>query len=177
MHKAVTSTKTFVHCPNCGEQAGSIDHLFEYGREFKATWGCDSCGSSYDLLVDGRERVEVGINNARGAAVPCLHVLALRPKPYPVFAVISAKDYGREGQDKAEPFASAEYFYNEHTCPTNWTGDIEMLIAKGDGDPHGLFEYVESIDLPPDVDVEEFIHRSFPHLFEVGDSQKTNQLT
>jgi predicted RNA-binding Zn-ribbon protein involved in translation (DUF1610 family) len=171
VHKAVTSTKTFVHCPNCGAQASSIDHLFAK-REFKTTWGCDSCGSYFDLLVDGPDRVEVGINNERGVSVPCLHVLALRPRAHPVFAVISARDYGR----KEKPFDGAEYFYNEHTCPTNWTSDIEMLIDDGDGDPHGVFEYVESVDLPPDMspeDMDEFIHKSFPHLFEEADLQKS----
>lgn len=165
MHKAIISTQTFVHCPSCGEQAGRIDHLFDDKQEFRTTWSCDSCGNGYDLLVNGRDHVEIAINNERGANIPCLHVLALRPKPRPVFVVISARDYER----KSKPYEGAEYFYNEHTCPTNWTDQIQMLISDGDDDPHGLFEYVESVDLPTDVeDMNEFIHRSFPHLFGIS---------
>ena len=164
LHKAVTSTKTFVHCPNCGAVAGQVDHLFAVGREVKTRWGCETCGVDYDLVVDGPDRIEVAISHERGVSVPCLHVLVLRPRLHPVFVVISARDYNR----KDTPFEGAKYFYNEHTCPTNWTADIEMLVADGDGDPHGLFEYVESVDLPPgleDQGMDDFIVKSFPHLF------------
>jgi hypothetical protein len=36
------------------------------------------------------------------------------------------------------------YFYNEHTCPTNFSG-FTMISCDGDHDPHGIFEFVESV--------------------------------
>lgn len=167
MHKAITSTETmtYVHCPSCGARAGRIDHLFGDGRRVDTRWSCGECGNGYKLTVDGPGSVQVEIDNSQGVNVPCLHVLVLEPRSTPVYAIIKAIDYGRGCGDK-EPFDGAEYFYDEHTCPTNWTGDIEMLVADGDGDPHGLFRYVESIDLPPGVDdVDAFIETSLPHLF------------
>jgi hypothetical protein len=44
------------------------------------------------------------------------------------------------------------YFYEEHTCPTNYLG-VEMVVDLNDGDtdPHGIFEFVGAI---PYVDLE-----------------------
>ena len=45
-----------------------------------------------------------------------------------------------------------EYFYNEHTCPTNYMQDVEAVIYEKDADPHGVFEWVATIDKPEDWD-------------------------
>ena len=45
-----------------------------------------------------------------------------------------------------------QYFYNEHTCPTNYMGDVEAVIYEKDADPHGVFEWVATIDKPEDWD-------------------------
>lgn len=37
-----------------------------------------------------------------------------------------------------------EYFYNEHTCPTNFL-DVELICENGDTDPHGIFEFVDAV--------------------------------
>lgn len=48
-----------------------------------------------------------------------------------------------------------EYAVNEGTCPTNlFVGGCEQIMANGDSDPHGLFEFVRIIDRP------EFLDRS-----------------
>lgn len=36
------------------------------------------------------------------------------------------------------------YFYEEHTCPTNFIR-VPLISFKGDHDPHGLFRFVRSI--------------------------------
>ena len=48
----------------------------------------------------------------------------------------------------------AEFYYEEHSCPTNWLKP-EMVYHDGDSDPHGLIEFVSRKDadaLPPDQD-------------------------
>lgn len=42
----------------------------------------------------------------------------------------------------------AEFMVDENSCPKNWLRDIEEIILDGDTDPHGLIEYVRSIDPP-----------------------------
>ena len=54
------------------------------------------------------------------------------------------------------------YFYNEHTCPTNYMGDVEAVIYEKDADPHGVFEWVATIDKPEDF--EEGLPREFNEL-------------
>lgn len=166
MHKAriSTLTTTYIHCPNCGEKAGTIDHLLEkdYGRDF--SWSCDHCGVGYSFTINSASDITIKIDQDR-QDVRCLTVLKLTPKPSTLYIVLSSWDYHRS--DK--PFDGAEYFYNEHTCPENWARNIEKFIIAGDGDPHGTFEYVESIDLPPDVDrddLEGFIQKSLKHLYD-----------
>jgi hypothetical protein len=171
MHKARVSaeTKHYVHCPNCGARAGQIDHMAKgewRGRDTR--WSCDACGVPYGLQVNSLEDVKVETVADKGINVPCLHLLMLAPQPTPVYVVVKSHDYGRGGRDNKKPFSGLEYFYNEHTCPTNWTDQIEMIVHNGDGDPHGLFQYVSSVDLPqeePD-DLDEFIQSAFPDIFE-----------
>jgi ribosomal protein S27AE len=173
LQTARTSTATYVHCPNCGERAGRVDHLFAAKTETR--WVCGNCHCPYDVAVNGPDDIRVGINQTEPMAVPCVHVLVLRPRATPVFAVVRAHDYGR----KSVPFANAEYFYNEHTCPTNWTPDIEMLVEDGDGDPHGLFEYVTSADIPADAgeDLEQAIAKLFPWLFDRDAAQPPKMIS
>jgi hypothetical protein len=47
--------------------------------------------------------------------------------------------------DDPEAENHARYFYDEHTCPTNFMGEVEKVIdpADGDEDPHGIFAFVK----------------------------------
>ena len=47
------------------------------------------------------------------------------------------------------------FFYEEHSCPTNWIGHCVAVIKNGDTDPHGFLEYVRSVSIPPDLDIDE----------------------
>lgn len=165
MHKAQVSTETttYIHCPSCGARAGSIDHMV--GRDSR--WSCDACGVGYRFKVDALDDVKVEIDREEGIDVPCFHVLTLPPQKSPVHFVIKWKDYGRGGKDGRPPFDGAAYFFDEHTCPTNWTGTIEMIVHEADGDPHGLFQYEESADIPPTAgdELDDAIRACFPHLF------------
>ncbi len=43
-----------------------------------------------------------------------------------------------------EMTAREKYFYEQHTCPTNFIR-IPLIAVNGDTDPHGIFEFVESV--------------------------------
>ncbi len=42
-----------------------------------------------------------------------------------------------------------EYFYEEHTCPTNFIR-IPLISVDGDHDPHGVFRFVRSVWMTPE---------------------------
>lgn len=46
-----------------------------------------------------------------------------------------------------------EFLYNEHTCPVNFLG-VEVITDGDDMDPHGIFEYVQTIPAPADIDLD-----------------------
>ena len=73
------------------------------------------------------------------------------------------------------------YFYNEHTCPTNYMQDVEAVIYEKDADPHGVFEWVATIDKPEDWDCapEEFEEwcKLFPELKHEDELPDTPLLT
>jgi len=70
-----------------------------------------------------------------------LVLLRVPPRLSPIYLVVRATQYRpEEAVDSGD-----EYFYNQHTCPTNWIGDVEMVIADGSTDPHGVAQWVASI--------------------------------
>jgi hypothetical protein len=51
--------------------------------------------------------------------------------------------------DYAELQSHHRYFYEVHTCPTNFVGGNVVAIFDGDNDdPHGIFEHVASEWMP-----------------------------
>lgn len=48
-----------------------------------------------------------------------------------------------------DELAHQKYHYNEHTCPTNYIGDVLKVVdpADGDQDPHGIFKFVSQCEV------------------------------
>jgi hypothetical protein len=87
-------------------------------------------GTTIDRASD-RERIQVWV--------------LLRARTWdgdPLYFVLRTYRYGSNWDEGA-----FEYFYNEHTCPTNYLG-VEAVIAHGDDDPHGALEFVAAVDVP-----------------------------
>lgn len=76
-----------------------------------------------------------------------LVLLKVDPAAHPLYFVIRERHYDFTGYDD-DGKSRDEYFYGEHTCPTNWTGSIEAVISKGDPDPHGFATFVRRIPAP-----------------------------
>ena len=73
-------------------------------------------------------------------------IVCLPPQDKPVYFVLAnAYPSTEDGLlDSAEADASQQYFYEEHSCPTNWL-QPEVVAFDGDLDPHGLIEYVRRV--------------------------------
>lgn len=137
----VRRTKTYAVCPSCKEDAGTVDHLL--GQEVKTSWYCDHCGQQYQLefFKDGR----VLISLDKGKKITTYDVLVLEPQAKPLYFIVEGMRF-EPGDD------DPRYFYEEHSCPTNWLRP-EMVYHDGDADPHGVIKFVARRDasaFPPD---------------------------
>lgn len=118
-------------CASCGE------HSFEYHegshKDTEYIWVCDDCGVQMKLrFSDEGRQVEQTPTGRR-----CERTLALlRVRGNPTFMFIY------QGCAWDGDMSGSEYFYQEHTCPTNLVR-CEEIIASGEEDPHGIFELVE----------------------------------
>lgn len=74
-----------------------------------------------------------------------LVLLKVDPESHPLYFVVSARRWPHSDGDPG----SEAYFYDEHTCPTNWMRDVIAVISDGDEDPHGFATFVKKI-APPD---------------------------
>lgn len=157
--------KHFAECPHCGEGEFAVDHLWEpgsIGRE-RGPWYCDECGRGALLKAIAPGIVDVSKSDA---SMPrTLNLLSIPPRDHPVYLVVhgvrSSDDPGNDG--------GTAYFYNEHTCPTNWTDQIEAVIEDGDPDPHGVAQFIRSVDTPelPDGEIEYDLQNLFPEAFDI----------
>jgi hypothetical protein len=81
-------------------------------------------------------------------------VLVLKPQVESVYFVVEGMRFNGISREKIglDEVGHKHYFYEEHSCPTNWLKPT-MVYVNGDADPHGLIEFVATIDastLPPD---------------------------
>lgn len=134
----VQVTKTYIVCPHCGENSGgSIDHLIaDHAERNWGPWYCDHCGCGFTGAITAAGAISV--EKTKDSFTKCFDLLRISPQEHPVYIVRET----RHPTDR-EP-ESTQFYYESHSCPTNWLNDIEMISIEGDQDPHGLIEYVES---------------------------------
>lgn len=77
-----------------------------------------------------------------------LVLLKVDPQSHPLYFVINARHY--DHHDNSDHHVA--YYYDEHTCPINWTRNIVAVIAQGDEDPHGFAKFVKRIPAPDNMD-------------------------
>jgi predicted RNA-binding Zn-ribbon protein involved in translation (DUF1610 family) len=144
--KSETKTETSIICPNCGEDSGiKVDVYKKLGLPYTFLSGtCESCGREYSkVTINSLSDVEVELKDT--FSVDQYVLLKMEPQKNPVYIVIKAKDFGRGGDAKDDD--SKRYYYEEHSCPINYLG-VVLIAEGGDTDPHGIFEYVRSLDCP-----------------------------
>jgi hypothetical protein len=136
-------TKNYSICPCCGEKDSSIDHLL--GKNTQTWWYCDTCGGRYkiEFKSDGSVFVE-----PTGEKVN-KHFVLLRNGDLGL--VVEGMSFSPS--DESVEYHH-EYYYNEHTCPINYMKHILAVIdlKYQDQDPHGIFEYVTTLDYDKGVE-------------------------
>lgn len=166
----VQVTKTYVVCPHCGENSGgAIDHLIADHREMSwGPWYCGHCkrGFAGTVTADG----DVSVKKVDSSFTKCFDLVCLPPQKHPVYFILSTAH-----PTDSEP-ESTKFFYESHSCPTNWLRDIEMISIEGDQDPHGLIEYIGSA--PFDQSVADDCNHDWSETFPViGTESSADQLS
>lgn len=140
--KATMLARTYILCPHCGEGENRVDHLFdqqEQDRDF-GPWSCGECGGSYSGIVRPDRSIDLVLREERRDRT--YDLLVLPPQEKPVYFLIRGSQY----ESHKEPLGTGKkYSYEEHSCPTNWLPNIEVLAIGDDDDPHGLLQYVRSV--------------------------------
>lgn len=71
--------------------------------------------------------------------------------------------------DWSDPDDGSAYFYDEHSCPTNYIR-VEAVLTHDDNDPHGVFDHIRTAPKPAGYDTaadkDEMIRALFPETRE-----------
>lgn len=143
-------------CPWCeGESGHRVDHL--YGDRMPTTagpWYCNECRQSFRVKVNAPGDVELAKEIGRDAFTPSVALLKFDGKDGSVFFVMKHDRYRSNGsvETDADNQEHQRYFFEEHSCPTNWLRECIAVIEAGDTDPHGFLDFVRAVDVPNDFD-------------------------
>jgi hypothetical protein len=136
--RQAAEVQLFLVCPNCKESKSRFDHI-RIG-ESAGPWACDYCHWYYRFVRVNETEIEIELTVRR--ETPVTVTLRSQTDP-PITLKLHTWKYAHSQNDSPEEYAAqSKYFYNEHTCPTNWTREIQQIIFEGNRDPHGVFEFV-----------------------------------
>lgn len=141
----VSETKIYAVCPHCSERASAVCHL--KAGEKAGAWRCKSCGGWYQPAAN---------KDGSGYLVKKLD----RPKDHRTLVFLRRGDvllvvhrlaevaHGCTTYEGKLDQSGQAYFYNEHTCPTNYLSDVVAVVdlKTNDPDPHGVFEFEGAIE-------------------------------
>jgi hypothetical protein len=139
--KPLTKTTTYFLCPACNKHEFTIDHLEEIKNQNSFAWACD-CGKRIHFTYVSKD--EINIERIENHFEPVLNLLEYCNDSRLKLLIKGRQFLDKDGKDTG----NQEYFYNEHTCPSNITQDVVKVILENDTDPHGTFQYVGTIRLP-----------------------------
>lgn len=145
MGETVQETKTYILCDECGGRVDSVDHLKDSRSEFW-DWYCDCCGRANRIVREGDGYISKCKPERR---IPLVVILGRGN----MYLAVKGMHFIKDGEevDLQEITREKEYYYEEHTCPTNYIGgDVEVVSVLEDSksldtDPHGCFEVIKVV--------------------------------
>ena len=148
-----TETLKKVVCPTCHEPGSTVNHLIDEPSIRETAWHCNQCGM--EILI----KVGLGGLYVAPGKQKCDRTLVLLQNDQ-IALVVEGINFSDQPND------NNEYFYNEHTCPTNYlTRVIDVIdLKEKQTDPHGLFKFVKSI---PFVEAPENQYRSYEDVMKL----------
>jgi ribosomal protein L37AE/L43A len=143
----------FAVCPWCGEESGGrVDHLYDRPNTSFGPWFCEKCSRAFKGVAHAPGDVTITKDEKNTTSwTRQMVLLKFDGKDGPVFFVMDHKRYHTgEPKTEAEHQDSQRYFFEEHSCPTNWLRDCVAVIEDGDTDPHGFLDFVRAVEVPED---------------------------
>jgi hypothetical protein len=133
--------KLYISCPSCRDGSWRADQL---NVGFVTTWSCQECGNEATIRRISESDFEVTPNGMKDTPV----VVTLQSITEPKITVrLNTRKWSHSRNDTPEEYAEHQrFFYNMHTCPTNWIKQVEEITFENDRDPHGVFEFVSVED-------------------------------
>lgn len=164
----VVITERKVACPECNQHKWHIEHLFEKRFDNReCIWSCDKCSARFKFLV------VKGVFTMTPTEQDSTRCLVLLRHRHDKKTLIVVKGYTHGSDDYITEAGHKRYFYEEHTCPTNFLGVLK-ISREGDQDYHGIFEYVRHVSMVEaealvglrnwDDDFEHGLDKVFPEL-------------
>lgn len=146
--KVQRQTKQFVECPICHEHEWRVDQCVGH-TEF-GPWSCPVCNNYFRFIqlpsLAGDTFEVEQVDGPNGRQTPVTVTLRSTTTP-PITLKLNTWKYGHSQKDTPEEYRENQrYFYNDHTCPTNWFRDVDYIEFEGDTDPHGVFEFISVED-------------------------------
>jgi hypothetical protein len=181
----VAVTKRYAVCPHCSKNSQhTIDHLYEKLAAHKPIdmghggWECRECrecGLPFNIhAVDGELVVSKNTNPKATKMIRTWDLVqVITEDGKRLRLLLSGMRWEPQGYPEVAELVAYNkaYWYNEHTCPTNWTNDIVAMIEEDDEDPHGVFQFVATVD--QDKAIMKLPHEVSCHGDEEVDLQKT----
>jgi len=160
----IRETRIYAPCPWCHKKASDITYHIEHAPcgPFPP-WHCNACGRLYVVQIGADKAVHVNRKDGE-ATYSTLVLLRIPAYSEPIYLVVSATQYRPE-----EPCGEGDaYFYDEYTCPSNWLGDVEVVIQGDSTDPHGIAQWVASIPAGDLLDEDEVARGGMTKLETLG---------
>lgn len=176
---------TYLVCPNCKTRTNhTVNHIVETGRGVFGPWTCEHCRAEIFGRVNKKTNtleVHADMDNP-SRTDKGYHLLCIPPMQKPIYFVVSGSVSSTKTPE--EVANSNGYYYNSHTCPTNFLRSVVAMCYSQDPDPHGVFRYVGSVkasDVPAALDGDgdfdsEKIAAAFPTVDHCADSIDVDDL-
>jgi hypothetical protein len=130
-----------VPCPGCLNGKHRADQL---SIEQSTRWTCNECHLEFNIKRISEYYFETGLTGRKETPITVTLQSITEPK---ITLKLNTWKYAHSQDMSEEDFReNSRYFYDEHTCPTNWVHEIEQIEFNGDTDPHGVFEFVSVED-------------------------------
>ena len=131
----------YVPCPGCLEGRHRADQV-SIGQSSR--WSCEECHTEFTISRLSEFDFETQVTGRKDTPITVTLQSITEPK---ITLKLNGWKYAHSQKDSEDDFRESErYFYNEHTCPTNWVHQIVQIEFKGDKDPHGVFEFLSVED-------------------------------
>lgn len=150
--KATFEVKRYIVCPHCEKTTErSVDHLLKE-ENLPRTFGalsCNHCHEEFKGVIQMDHSIDIEKVFGGSKYLPTMDLLVIPPQDKPIYLLRRGNRTFKPGEVLNDVKDNARYYYNEHSCPTNWMDNFETIAFDGDGDPHGVVRYLNSI-MPED---------------------------